>query len=173
MDLKLKSSSIHLYGAPYFRNTFPRRPVKTHQPMRLPSLLRDRPTEELLLRGWKPIEFGPRLSRQTSKREVIWSITTSFCTVSNVLSLGYVEVQSTMPAKPDGWNFKGAWPAIWMLGSGNGAGWPRHGEIDIVESVNGNPRIYMTTHSTNHFGGNGQHPPLNPLQINSDLRWHS
>ena len=54
---------------------------------------------------------------------------------------GYVEVRSTLPAKVDGGNMKGAWPAIWMLGTGNGHDWPTHGEIDIVEAVNGDPKV--------------------------------
>ena len=44
-------------------------------------------------------------------------------------------MRSTLPAKPDGGNLRGSWPAIWMLGTGNGHEWPRHGEIDIVEMV--------------------------------------
>ena len=27
----------------------------------------------------------------------------------------------------------------------------------------------MTLHSTNHFDGNGQHPPANPFEANSDF----
>ena len=54
---------------------------------------------------------------------------------------GYVEVRSTLPAKVDGGNMRGAWPAIWMLGTGNGHDWPTHGEIDIVEAVNGDPKV--------------------------------
>ena len=64
---------------------------------------------------------------------------------------------------------KGAWPAVWMLGEGNGHEWPHHGEIDIVEAANGNPNIIMTVHSSNHNGGNGQHPPHQPIYMNSDF----
>ena len=55
----------------------------------------------------------------------------------------------------NGGEFTGSWPAIWMLGVGS---WPSHGELDMVEMVNSNPRIVMTTHSSGHNGGNGQHP---------------
>lgn len=82
---------------------------------------------------------------------------------------GYVEVRSTLPSKPNGWQYKGSWPAIWLLGAGNGAGWPKHGEIDIVEMVNGNPKIEMTTHSTHRNGGNGQHPQQRYFQANADF----
>jgi len=30
---------------------------------------------------------------------------------------------------------RGMWPAIWLLGNGAGLGWPREGEIDIMENV--------------------------------------
>ena len=72
---------------------------------------------------------------------------------------GYLEVRAKFPAKTNGYNeFKGAWPAVWMLGTGNGGHWPGEGEIDIMESVNGDPEIHMSLHSTNHHGGNAQHP---------------
>ena len=45
----------------------------------------------------------------------------------------------------------------------------RHGEIDIVECVNGVPKIYMTVHSTHHNGGNGQHPDTPSFTANSDF----
>ena len=37
---------------------------------------------------------------------------------------GYLEVRAKFPAKSDGGTFKGAWPAVWMLGTGNGRHWP-------------------------------------------------
>ena len=82
---------------------------------------------------------------------------------------GYVEVKALIPAKVGGGNLKGAWPAIWMLGAGNGAGWPTKGEIDIVEVANGNPNVIMSAHSTNHHGGGPQHPGKNPIYMASDF----
>jgi len=86
----------------------------------------------------------------------------------SIKNRGYLEVRSTIPAKPNGGQYKGSWPAIWMLGNGNGAGWPAHGEIDIVEMVNGNPNCVMSTHSSNHHGANPQHPS-GAIYMNSNL----
>ena len=82
---------------------------------------------------------------------------------------GYIEVRSTLPAKVNGENLKGSWPAIWMLGSGNNYNWPSSGAIDIVECVNGDPKIHMTLHSTHHYGENGQHPKPSSYQANADF----
>ena len=92
----------------------------------------------------------------------VWSTAQS----SDIKYHGYLEVRSTLPAKTNGWNFEGAWPAIWMLGTGNGQEWPRTGEIDIVEVINGNPTVYMSLHSTIL----NQHPPGSPYHLqNVDL----
>lgn len=83
---------------------------------------------------------------------------------------GYLEIRAKFPAKTDGDNFKGAWPAVWMLGTNyNGGGWPHNGEIDMMESVNGETKIAMSLHSTHHNGGNAQHPPDQPLFANADF----
>jgi beta-glucanase (GH16 family) len=42
---------------------------------------------------------------------------------------------------------QGLWPGFWMLGSSiSSVGWPRCGEIDIMEHVNANNTIYGTAH---------------------------
>jgi len=94
----------------------------------------------------------------------VWSTSQS----DAIKKRGYVEVRATLPVRPNGkGKYEGAWPAIWMLG--RYGGWPREGEIDIVEAVNGDPSIYYSLHSTNHHGANPQHPPNQPKWMNSNL----
>jgi beta-glucanase (GH16 family) len=62
---------------------------------------------------------------------------------------GRIEVKAKLPAG------KGTWPAIWMLGSDRttkGFGWPKCGEIDIMELVGKEPDII---HGTIHYFANG------------------
>lgn len=48
---------------------------------------------------------------------------------------------------------QGLWPAFWMLGSNIGTvGWPKCGEIDIMEQINADSRTYGTA----HWDNNGQ-----------------
>lgn len=54
---------------------------------------------------------------------------------------------------------QGLWPAFWMLGNNIGSvGWPKCGEIDIMEQVNTSSTIYGTIHwdANGHvsYGGN-------------------
>ena len=59
---------------------------------------------------------------------------------------GRVEVRAKMPRG------RGMWPAIWTVGADYGdvgdAGWPRCGEIDIMEYVG---KVPHTIHANNHF----------------------
>ena len=94
----------------------------------------------------------------------VWST----ASIEEIKKHGYIEVESTLPAKEDGQNFKGSLPGIYLLGLG-GVYWPKHGEIDIALAMNGYPDIEMALHSTNHYGGYPQHPPLSPIHMSADL----
>ena len=54
---------------------------------------------------------------------------------------------------------QGLWPAFWMLGSNiNQVSWPACGEIDIMEHINAENKVYGTVHWDNNghaeYGGN-------------------
>ncbi|ADO56477.1 beta-glucanase [Paenibacillus polymyxa M1] len=54
---------------------------------------------------------------------------------------GKVEARIKLPSG------QGIWPAFWMLGSNiSSVGWPKCGEIDIMERVNNNPSVNGTVH---------------------------
>lgn len=62
---------------------------------------------------------------------------------------GRVEVRAKLPQG------KGMWPAIWMMGTNRSVvGWPRCGEIDIMEFVGKEPN---RVHATVHFAKGGAH----------------
>jgi beta-glucanase (GH16 family) len=52
---------------------------------------------------------------------------------------------------------QGIWPAFWMLGEDIGtSGWPRCGEIDIMENIGKEPAIvHGTVHGPGYSGGSG------------------
>jgi beta-glucanase (GH16 family) len=52
-------------------------------------------------------------------------------------------------------NKKGIWPAFWLLGDNirHGTGWPACGEIDILETINGQLTGYGTMHCDVYPGG--------------------
>lgn len=52
---------------------------------------------------------------------------------------------------------QGLWPAFWMLGSNiDGVGWPKCGEIDIMENIGREPDVvHGTMHGPGYSGGNG------------------
>ena len=52
---------------------------------------------------------------------------------------------------------QGIWPAFWMLGSNiDAVGWPRCGEIDVMENIGREPNtIHGTMHGPGYSGGSG------------------
>lgn len=57
---------------------------------------------------------------------------------------------------------QGIWPAFWMLGDNIGeAGWPRCGEIDIMENIGKEPRmVHGTIHGPGYSGDKGIGAPF-------------
>jgi hypothetical protein len=66
---------------------------------------------------------------------------------------GRIDIRAKLPQG------QGIWPALWMLGSNFGqVGWPRCGEIDIMEMIGGNASGRdNTVHGTVHWDNNGQY----------------
>lgn len=61
---------------------------------------------------------------------------------------GRMDIRAALPKG------KGIWPAIWMLGDNiTEVGWPKCGEIDIMEMIGGEEN---TVHGTAHWDNNGQ-----------------
>lgn len=91
-------------------------------------------------------------SNKWQERDAFASYTAASLITRNIQSWQYgrFEVKAKIPQG------KGAWPAIWTLGDkrNSGLGWPRCGEIDIMEFVGKQPD---TIHATAHFSINGKH----------------
>jgi beta-glucanase (GH16 family) len=66
---------------------------------------------------------------------------------------------------------QGIWPAFWLLGESirHGVDWPMCGEIDIMETVNGEPLGYGTVHCE---GGCGTPQGIGNSTPFSDGDWH-
>ena len=89
----------------------------------------------------------------TAKREYYGGMkyTSSRITTKNKKNFKYgkIEARIKMP------KFKGVWPAFWMLGANqDSVGWPKCGEIDIMEAINDENLVYGTLHWFNDPGNN-------------------
>jgi beta-glucanase (GH16 family) len=64
---------------------------------------------------------------------------------------GLVEARIKLPGG------RGIWPAFWLLGADiDRAGWPRCGEIDVMENFGTNPSVvHGTVHGPGYSGGGG------------------
>lgn len=81
-------------------------------------------------------------------------LTGGLCTRGkHTVEYGKVEVRAKLGCA------KGAWPAIWMLPDG-AVKWPKGGEIDIMEHLNHDSKVYQTVHSYyTHVLGLHRTPP--------------
>jgi hypothetical protein len=63
---------------------------------------------------------------------------------------GRIDIRALLPRG------QGIWPALWMLGDNiTSVGWPRCGEIDIMELIGGGPGRDNRVHGTLHWYNNG------------------
>lgn len=79
--------------------------------------------------------------------------TSSRLTTQNKVNLKYgrVDIRAALPKG------QGLWPALWMLGKNiSTVGWPKCGEIDIMELVGGTGKDNKV-YSTAHWDNNGSH----------------
>ncbi|MCJ1296686.1 hypothetical protein MMC34_008252 [Xylographa carneopallida] len=68
-------------------------------------------------------------------------------------------------------SFKGVWPALWLLGDSiDSVGWPRCGEIDVLETVNRDPTVHATLHFNQHghASPNVSHSQLSAAYLPAD-----
>lgn len=81
------------------------------------------------------------------------------------VGFGYVEARIKLPAGRQ----SGVWPAFWLRS--NGESWPDGGEIDVLETINGNAGHSTTIHGggTHHWQNYRWHPST---AVN-DGRWHT
>ncbi len=87
----------------------------------------------------------------TAKKENVggWAYTSARMTTQGLRTFTYgkMEARIKMPLG------KGLWPAFWMLGSNiTTVGWPKCGEIDIMEHVNDDNFLYATEHYDDGVG---------------------
>lgn len=105
---------------------------------------------------WPNPEYDPDARRSWRRSQEYAEYTSASLTTQAQASWTYgrVEVRAKLPRG------RGLWPAIWMLGTNiNEVGWPRCGEIDIMEYVGHDPnRIHGNVHMAkyNHTRGTGK-----------------
>ncbi len=86
----------------------------------------------------------------TAKKENDTYTSTRITTANKIeFQYGRIEARAKLPVG------KGIWPAFWMLGSNiSKVGWPKCGEIDILEYVGRDPHMVYTTLHTQDSHGN-------------------
>ncbi len=88
----------------------------------------------------------------TGKDGVARPYTSARIKTKGLFSQAYGRVEARMQL-PLG---KGIWPAFWMLGDDIGTtGWPKAGEIDIMENIGEAGRVYSTLHGPEYSGAKG------------------
>ena len=104
----------------------------------------------------------------TAKREDYGGkkYTSSRITTKNKYEFKYGKIEARIKLP----RFKGIWPAFWMLGTSGG--WPKCGEIDIMEAINDEDKTYGTLHWFNDPGNNNADSGGNTA-VNDRTQWHT
>lgn len=83
---------------------------------------------------------------------------------------GYVETRIALPS------MSGIWPAFWLLGANiDEQQWPYCGEIDVMEAINDEEKVYSTLHWNNgSFGSSYSHAEYGNkgVSINNRTEYH-
>jgi len=111
----------------------------------------------------------------TAKRQSVFAsdYTSSRLTTQGKKSFqfGRIDIRAALPKG------QGLWPAIWMLGNDiSSVGWPKCGEIDIMELIGGSGSRDRTVHGTVHWDDNGTKKdngrPNSLLSGDFSQEWH-
>ena len=98
-----------------------------------------------------------------------WDYTSGRITTQGKRSFkfGKIEARIKIP------RFQGAWPAFWMLGDNiRNVGWPRCGEIDIMEAINNDNIVYSNLHWY-HADHNADTQNANAYNVGDRTQWHT
>lgn len=80
---------------------------------------------------------------------------------------GYMEARIKLPKG------KGTWPAFWMMPTDRTGGWPKCGEIDIMEEVGYDPDVIVTTIHTKSYNHTiGTQKTATKHVENAEGGWH-
>ncbi|WP_217602449.1 carbohydrate-binding protein [Chitinophaga sp. GbtcB8] len=82
---------------------------------------------------------------------------------------GKVDVRAKLPRA------RGSWPAIWLMPTSSAyGGWPKSGELDMMEHVGNNfGTVLSTVHTQNHNWTNGGQVSANKKLMDADTVYHT
>ena len=111
----------------------------------------DRPQNVYIKKGMLVIEA--RKEKFTGKDGIERDYTSARLKTQGLFSQTYGRIEARIKI-PEG---QGMWPAFWMLGDDAAkVGWPRCGEIDIMENIGREPStVHATVHGPDYSGAKG------------------
>lgn len=111
-------------------------------------------TNNVQLSGGGTLQLVPRRDSSASQGWTSGRIESSYVFTPNDGKVARAEAQIRFGSNPTS-NKQGIWPAFWLLGASirNGVQWPACGELDVLETVNGQLTGYGTLHCDVYPGG--------------------